>query len=248
MTGQLARSALERQRKEISMDDDIACIDQTKFNLPTGYTPDSGGDLLNDVLDDMSFAPEAECEADPDLCELVVYTVVWRRRRDEHIEVLVGQRQPDAGEERLYGKRFLGWGGHVERRDAEVATWYPYATLYEAARREIWEELEPEPDHLLLEPRGTLYLPGSLDDEPDDSADHLGVAFTCEVSNARVKEVKKYGEGEWWNGRQFGCVKYTANQGGSHPFEDWSAAIIEEIVDPWGSISFDGKREEQDRE
>jgi len=196
-------------------DTDVAYT--TRLPRKTGYIPDDGWQR-NQIRKSLGFAPEADCEASPDRRELVVYTVVWRER-DGRPEVLVGQRQPDAGKDRLHGDYFLGWGGHVERRDVPPdGDEYVDDLFLCAVARELNEELA----FFVWSPSdSTATYHGLLNDPSDDvGRDHLGLAYSVQVGDATVRESDKDGEGEWW---QWPGDKWVSRE---REFESWSRLLL----------------------
>jgi len=191
---------------------------------PKGFVSDHEGGYHRALQRDAQFAPEDDCEDDPDCYELVVYTVVWRER-DGRPEVLVGQRQPDAGEGRLHGKLTIGWGGNAERRDAKPLS---CCLLKQAVRRELHEELDVE-----FTERGRLRIDyhGLLNDPSNDvGRDHLGLVYSVQVADAKVRETDKYGEGEWWTYDALRATRAKATPS----LESWSSLLLPHLGDMIG--------------
>lgn len=191
---------------------------------------------------DIAFAPEPEVEARDDRVEVVTYTVVYRPVDDSfeplpkrpavnrlsHYELFMGIRTTGAGEERLHGCRFLGWGGHANSTDRDLHSGEGNrALLWHAARREVREELKmtpaasggatsPKLSPISPTPAGIIYT-----DEDDVSSDHVAAVYTLCLEDAEVREGDKYTGG--WMAERNVEEMYLEDPA---QFETWSKLLL----------------------
>jgi len=129
------------------------------------------------------FMPRAEAEADPNFKQLIPYVLVVAPLEG----IVTYWRGTAGGEDRLHGKRSIGFGGHINPEDTDVAgcDGDPYLA---GLVREIQEELrlEPEPD---------LVAPAVLGLINDDSNEvgkvHLGVAHYLHLPHGCVVQARE---------------------------------------------------------
>lgn len=189
-----------------------------RSKLPDAFPADTLLPLpLGRLDEDVRFRREAAAEDTDELVELVAYTCVWQA--NEHLtNVLVGQRLGGAGEGRLHGEKFVGWGGHIEPRDF-LGAWF---NAYEhAAIRELQEELVLSTSNIQPAYRGAIYT-----DEDDVSSDHVALVFDARVDDAEVREGDKYAAD--WTQLQFTPTASPPLVGHSlwNAFETWTQILL----------------------
>jgi len=209
----------------------------TEHVLYTEWDPDfEGFQTVNNEDAPFSIdgaAPEEECEKNPDVLELITYSVVFRVNRawlddpsaDKGApEVLVGQRQEAASEDRLRGDYTFGWGGNLNEAD-EAAGGSLVPALEQGTIRELKEEL-------LLPPEGFAQFSGLLCDPSDDvGQDHLGLVMAAFADQAMVREQDKYGEGRWIDLVPDGPWHVDEADNVVGPFESWSELLVPHLQD-----------------
>lgn len=209
----------------------------TEQVLYTEWDPDFEGFQPFEEGDDCpfsveGFAPEKECEENPEALELITYAVVIRANRpwlSDHQapkgppKVFVGQRTTDAGEERLHGRMSFGWGGNINKGDMGVfhsmRTPSLRDVLYEATSRETQEELLLPPE-AFFQFRGLLY-------DPSDGVgqDHLGMVVSLFTDAVAVRETDKYGQGQWAD-IVGGFWPWNPKNKEAQPLESWSELLV----------------------
>jgi predicted NUDIX family phosphoesterase len=108
-------------------------------------------------------------EHDPSLKQLIPYVVIWG---DNGVETY--WRGRGMGEQRLHGKRSIGFGGHINPVDAEEGT--PYER---GLARELEEELIFDPAPATVTP----YVIGLInDDSTEVGRVHLGVVHHLDLN------------------------------------------------------------------
>jgi len=114
-------------------------------------------------------------EQDPKQKQIIPYMVV-----NSMGKVLAYWRSVDSGEQRLHGKRSIGFGGHIEASDSGLdgMARSPLAAFYAGAQRELQEEVKTEtPAH--------ARLIGFINDDSNDVGKvHVGVVFSVRAAGA----------------------------------------------------------------
>lgn len=136
---------------------------------------------LNRLVNDVWYIPRAICETNPDFRQLLPYVVFVDPNRN-----ILGYNRPvkNGGEGRLAGNFSIGFGGHVEIQDWTDNPWF---TCFNAADRELREELYMEDTDNGVDPMDTLYhtLAALIlsNDTLVDSV-HLGIVLVAKWSSA----------------------------------------------------------------
>lgn len=136
---------------------------------------------LDALADELWYIPRSNCETNPDFRQLLPYVVIL----DHNGNILCYNRPLKAGGEgRLAGNFAIGFGGHVETQDWAANPW---ATCFNAARREIREELYMEDTGNGIDPMDTLYHALAaliLSNDTDVDSVHLGLVLVAKWSSA----------------------------------------------------------------
>lgn len=133
--------------------------------------PDAMGEVLARIRTRGFFVERRHAETDASLKQVIPYCVVLRGP-----EVFLTRRTRGGGDARLFGKRSIGIGGHVNPVDGEDV-------LSRALEREIGEELEIEGE---WRARAVGFL---NDDSTDVGSVHFGLVHVVRVAGeVRVRE------------------------------------------------------------
>jgi 8-oxo-dGTP pyrophosphatase MutT (NUDIX family) len=124
--------------------------------------------------------------------------------------VLSYRRSKLAGEQRLLGRRSIGFGGHVNMSDG-----LPPFNLLVAAEREIAEELAL-PGDTNLAFQGVL-----LSDVDATARDHMALVFTLRSASAQIVDAS-YVEEAWLTPREL--------QESINEYEPWSQMLIRDLL------------------
>ncbi len=165
-------------------------------------------ELLQRIYQDGFFAERGAVEEDPSLKQIIPYALVTRGR-----STFTFRRTKGGGEKRLFGRRSVGVGGHVNPVDADDV-------VLDALSRELHEEL-------FLPDRWNARLVGLInDDETAVGSVHLGVVAVVDVGPGLVK----VREMDTMTGGFLGqeeLLSLHASQRDS--FEGWSALLLDRL-------------------
>lgn len=166
------------------------------------------GPILDRIYRCGYFAPRDKVEEDPRLKQVIPYAVVVREG-----QVFCFQRTNQGGERRLFGKRSVGVGGHVNPPDGDDV-------VRHALRRELEEELRL-PAGWTAELRGLLN-----DDSTAVGSVHLGVVAVVDpgpgVVDVREKDTMS---GSFISRAEL--AELHAKERAS--FENWSALLLDRL-------------------
>jgi predicted NUDIX family phosphoesterase len=162
------------------------------------------------------YVPRGICEFDPDWKQLIPYFTVFRPNISA-AETLTYYRTKKAGEERLHGKRSIGFGGHIVRADGGQ---YARDAFLAGFQREVEEELDI-PGEWRARPLGLIN-----DDSTPVGSVHLGVVIAVELDDNRTPATAR--------DEELADVEFCPTQelfGYYNPavhdvFEDWSRIVL----------------------
>lgn len=137
--------------------------------LPFGATYDDVWEALHDHSEFVERTPALE--SDETYLQICSYVVILAGLTSPY--PLAYQRSKKVGDERLKGKLSVGFGGHIERCDADSNKGSLSETLHNGAVRELQEELSLTVSSDKLMPFGMIYTP----EDPVGRA-HLGMVST----------------------------------------------------------------------
>jgi predicted NUDIX family phosphoesterase len=192
---------------------------------PQGFRPFGQGlsaeALERAVREHGFFVERRRAERDPDLKQIIPYTLVARRGDDGQCQVLLLRRLGKGGEARLHDKLSIGVGGHVDAGDArDLGEGELERVLDLGTRRELHEEL-------VLEETPSLRRVGLLNDDSNPvGAVHLGL-----VQVARVQGQVSIRERDVLDGRFETLSALGALHAAGANFETWSACLVERLPD-----------------
>lgn len=205
---------------------------------PQGFLPFGEGCELEGferVVREQGFFVERErAERDPELKQIIPYTIVTRAaaaprvdaaRADaqgEELEVLLLKRLARGGERRLHDKLSIGVGGHVDPSDVEPTDGRGgrEAVLERGTRRELDEELA-------LERELTWRRVGLLNDDSNPvGAVHLGL-----VQVARARGSVAIREADVLSGDFAAPAALRELLAGGANFESWSALLVGRLAE-----------------
>jgi predicted NUDIX family phosphoesterase len=158
------------------------------------------------------FVERRHAEQDATLKQIIPYCVVARGT-----EVFLTRRTSGGGDARLFGKRSIGIGGHINPVDADAAG----DVLGPALRREIEEELA-------IDGAWTVRAAGFLNDDTTDVGSvHFGLVHVARVEgDVRVRETQSL-SGGFIAADELRTL--AASERGT--FETWSAMLIDRLAD-----------------
>lgn len=163
------------------------------------------------------FVERARAERDPELKQVIPYTLLTRESEERGVEVLLLRRSGRGGEKRLHDKLSIGVGGHVNPEDAERGR---DQVLDAGTRRELDEEL-------VLPEAVTWRRVGLLNDDSNPvGAVHVGL-----VQVARARGPVRIREEDVLSG-DFTTPERLAEllaQGAN--LESWSALLVERLTE-----------------
>jgi len=195
---------------------------------PHGFVP--FGDELSEesfhrlAVERGHFVERRHAEQDPNLKQLIPYTVVMREN-----EVFCLRRTKGGGEARLHDKLSIGVGGHVNPIDMptaegggsnpELRTPETHDPLPGAALRELHEEL------VLGDGMGDSFSIGILNDDTNPvGAVHLGLVRVLKVDGpVEVRETDQL-EGQFVS---ISVLREMLAEGAN--FETWSALLVQQL-------------------
>jgi len=196
---------------------------------PQGFVPFADerawADFERTVHEQGFFVERERAERDPELKQIIPYTIVTRRtvrgavpaHAGEDLEVLLMKRLARGGERRLHDKLSIGVGGHVEPIDAEGSR---DAVLERGTRRELGEELTCEGE-LAWRRIGLLN-----DDSNPVGSVHLGLVQVARANGAVAVREADVLSGEFASPRTLRELL----DGGAN-FESWSARLVERLAE-----------------
>lgn len=204
---------------------DVAIVAEDFFRgRQEGFFPPDNAQFDLEEMPRPLWASEPKAKDRGEYVELIAYCVL----KDRYGRVWAYERKRGSTEKRLQGDVSIGVGGNVERQDRRRADGL-LDVFKQAAYREVEEEVEvnltPSKTPQL---EGILYMPGSLEDEPPCSADHVGIVYTLgpfrEVS---VREEDTLGPLGWWD---VSSAEQMLIRPGEHivgeMLEDWSQELL----------------------
>jgi predicted NUDIX family phosphoesterase len=161
-----------------------------------------------------TFMPRERAEKDPSFKQLIPYIMIWNEDG-----VAAYWRGSGQGESRLHGKRSIGFGGHINSVDADMAIG---GSAYERGlARELEEEVvfTPKPDFI------TPYIVGLLNDDSTEVGKvHLGIVHYLDMTGLCKITAKEADIA----GLEFLRLEdLVANR---DQFETWSQYCIDELV------------------
>lgn len=167
-------------------------------------------------------------EHDPDLKQVIPYTLIVGRDADHGTRVLCLRRTKAGGDARLHDKLSIGVGGHVEPEDATVAERDGTDPIVAGSRRELDEELYLPPGIAPPRPVGLIN-----DDTNPVGAVHVGLVQVLVVDDpARIAVREK----DVLVGELRTPAELRAMHDGTHPefpnganFETWSALLLDQL-------------------
>ncbi|HVS18959.1 MAG TPA: phosphoesterase [Planctomycetota bacterium] len=192
---------------------------------PQGFRPFGDGlsaaQLERAVREHGYFVERRRAERDPDLKQIIPYTLVTRRDRGGEWQVLLLRRLAKGGEQRLHDKLSIGVGGHIDADDARTLGEDELARVLDlGTQRELHEEL-------VLDEQPTLRRVGLLNDDSNPvGAVHLGL-----VQVARVEGPVTIREQDVLEGRFEHLSALSALRASGADFETWSAHLVENLPD-----------------
>lgn len=192
---------------------------------PQGFRPFDGGlsaeSLERAVRDHGFFVERRRAERDPDLKQVIPYTLVARRGDAGEAQVLLLRRTAKGGEKRLHDKLSIGVGGHIDADDARNLAEDDLARVLDLC---TWRELHEE---LVLNEQPSLRRVGLLNDDSNPvGAVHLGL-----VQVARVQGPVTIREEGVLEGRFETLSALSALCASGADFETWSAHLVEKLPD-----------------
>jgi predicted NUDIX family phosphoesterase len=192
---------------------------------PQGFRPFGAGlsleQLERAVRDHGYFVERRRAERDPDLKQIIPYTLVSRLDEAGRWQVLLLRRLAKGGEKRLHDKLSIGVGGHIDAEDARDLEEHELARVLDlGTARELHEEL-------VLTEQPALRRVGVLNDDSNPvGAVHLGL-----VQVARVQGPVAIREQHVLEGRFEHLPALSALRASGADFETWSAHLLEKLPD-----------------
>jgi predicted NUDIX family phosphoesterase len=167
---------------------------------------------LHEVLDKvfvakwLSVQPRASAEGDRNFRQIIPYILVMNEGR-----LLCYRRGVKGSENRLYGLRSIGWGGHVERADLQQRGTFldVRSTIRATAKRELAEELG------LSEPLDRQYLGLIVERDGDVGLVHVACVEVWTVSRNSYIGLEDTSEDVEWH-----TLEEVAQN--NHELESWS--------------------------
>lgn len=206
-----------------------------------GFGPCSLKRLLAED-DQIQYVPRGECETDPSLKQIIPYIFfqhysAGEKPSSENLgQILRFVRTKSGGEERLYGKHSIGFGGHIVKSDEENCPAAPasgIAAFWGGFHRELREELiiDSPPytvqagDVVLADMRHVVV--GAIYDSSNEVGQvHLGLAVCCDVPVPAIyPNEPAVSRLHWCDGKQL-------QNNDLHMFENWSQILISNLQ-PW---------------
>ena len=195
--------AVYKQLKDKYQDEMVYVIPHHLMQMvPDGYTPQGA---IDHAWVDRSgrFVHRYDAEENKAFQQLIPYVLI----RNKKGKYFVAERL--AGDERLEGKKTLGFGGHLEPADGLQNI------ILNGLHRELHEEL------VLGRPKDPMPI-GTVRHLGGPTFDHTGVVFEMEVTSARIKETGKL-KGRWMTAQEL-IEDY-------FHFESWSRMYIDHLYE-----------------
>ncbi|QDU66981.1 hypothetical protein [Engelhardtia mirabilis] len=166
------------------------------------------------------FAQRDRAELDPDLKQVIPYTLVFGRDEAHGIRILCLRRTKAGGDARLHDKLSIGVGGHVEPPDAIAADGGDRDPIAEGSRRELAEEL-------FLPECGPPRPVGMINDDTNPvGAVHVGLVQVLEVDDPTRIAVR---EQDVLVGELRTPDELRAMRDAGANFESWSAQMLDRL-------------------
>lgn len=183
-------------------------LDMVCTSLDPSFTPDNDAATLHDMLIHAHWTFRGIAEKDELQKQVIPYMVV-----NSMGKVLAYWRSVAGGEQRLHGKRSIGFGGHIEVTDSGFggAARNPIAAFYNGAARELKEEL-------IVKSTPHVSLSGYVNSNDDAVGRvHLGVVISVRTSGAEPSGDE---HAKWaWISREEAEAEI-------EDFEEWSKLLI----------------------
>ena len=161
-------------------------------------------ELLQRIYQDGFFAERGAVEDDPSLKQIIPYALVTRGR-----STFTFRRTKGGGEKRLFGRRSVGVGGHVNPVDADDV-------VLDALSRELHEEL-------FLPDRWNARLVGLInDDQTEVGKVHLGIVHVFDLDAPKVRPREQ-------SIIETGFASPAELIGDQEQFETWSQICLEHL-------------------
>lgn len=164
---------------------------------------------------DAFFVDRAEAETNPEWKQIIPYILVRHQGK-----YLCYARSTTGGEDRLYAKRSIGIGGHINLLDSDPS---PIQTIANGVARELFEELDIETTTLAF---GDFELQGLLYDSSDAVGQvHFGIVYLLDLPEdgwAPVAKENCLTDLVWMPLEQLKTL---------NNLENWSKIIVEELED-----------------
>jgi predicted NUDIX family phosphoesterase len=166
--------------------------------LEQGFHPLKGTDVLDAIINALSFMERPAAEEDPSFKQIIPYGAVLKRD-----EVLVLQRLSGGGEKRLHGKISLGVGGHLNPVDETQVnlSQQPDLSRGDVISATMYRELTEE---LYVHGLSTIEPIGYINDDTTTVGQvHLGIVYRIDLTHegaAKVREIEVLTGGfQSWN-------------------------------------------------
>lgn len=165
-----------------------------------------------------TFNRRGDMETNADFKQLIPYVIIRRNK-----EYLTYRRLSGGGEERLFGERSLGFGGHMNEIRSEDGK---SVRFKEKVMGNLWRELEEELEFGFKESDCTLEFIGVINDDEDEvGLYHLGLAAILDVPpNAEIGVREE-------DAHEIEFMTGTDLSNHFKEFESWSKSLIEYVGD-----------------
>ncbi len=175
---------------------------------PVGFepiSPEKAAELIKEIEENGFFHSRYDCENDYEVLQVIPYTIVFGPDKTVFSYVRSDDIR-EYGDERLFGKHSIGFGGHIVRSDEP-------SYVSNGQRREFLEEVKITGE--CSKPRiiGTLYA-----EDRDVDKVHFGLVYTIHL-NGRLKPNEK-------SGKSFKRESFDEISKKVHYFETWSRILI----------------------
>ena len=180
-----------------------------------GFSPDVP--VYNMLLDEAVFKPRLLMETDDSYKQLIPYTTIMTEKEPNRPLFLSYQRGSELAEERLHGKRSIGFGGHINPEDTAEGDDYTLGGYGAAVMRELHEEVKL-PERLKAPPA----LAGIINEDATEVGRvHLGLFHIVFIGGGFEPEPNEAGmcDFRWQTLEQL--------QANLMEYEKWSRILIE---------------------
>ena len=191
--------------KEKYKDERVFVLPSTDVTtIPDLFTRDQGdGSFKFNQYDDKgTFIYRYDAEGDGAFQQIIPYVLIYNPKTKKFF---VSLRTKQSGEQRLYDKISLGFGGHINPCDG------PSNIIWNALVRELKEEVD-------MDQSATFYYKGTIRNITSELNDHLGFVFVAETEQASIKETDKL-IGQWMSVQEL-IDNY-------FKLEDWAKFIVD---------------------